>query len=406
MLSVLHNRTYRHLFFAQVIALTGTGLATVALGLLAYDLAGEQAALVLGGALTVKMVAYVLVAPIAAGIAEQLNRRNMLVVLDIIRATLVLCLPLVTEVWQVYVVIFVMQSASAGFTPVFQATIPDVLSDEAEYTKALSLSRMAMDLESLLSPMLAAILLGVLPFQALFGGAGLGFLASALLVVSVVLPSRKPAKKRGFYKRTTRGLRLYLGTKRLRSLLALSWTISSIGAMVIVNTVVVVRANLGLGESAVAIALAGFGAGSMVAAFWLPRVLETVADRKIMVAGGVLGCAALVFLALQNTIWGVSLWVLVGDWAVIGFGYSLLLTPTGRVLTRACAPEDRPAIFAAQFTLSHACWLVAYMVAGWGMTHLGLTPVLLVLAGSGAAGLLAHGWVRGKNSPRADLPET
>ena len=36
MLKVLANRPYRHLFFAQVIALVGTGLATVALGLLAY----------------------------------------------------------------------------------------------------------------------------------------------------------------------------------------------------------------------------------------------------------------------------------------------------------------------------------------------------------------------------------
>lgn len=37
MLNILSNRTYRHLFMAQVIALIGTGLATVALGLLAYD---------------------------------------------------------------------------------------------------------------------------------------------------------------------------------------------------------------------------------------------------------------------------------------------------------------------------------------------------------------------------------
>jgi hypothetical protein len=39
MLSPLINKTYRHLFAAQVIALIGTGLLTVALGLLAYDLA-------------------------------------------------------------------------------------------------------------------------------------------------------------------------------------------------------------------------------------------------------------------------------------------------------------------------------------------------------------------------------
>ena len=43
MLGVLANRTYRHLFLAQVVSLVGTGLATVALGLLAFDLAGDRA---------------------------------------------------------------------------------------------------------------------------------------------------------------------------------------------------------------------------------------------------------------------------------------------------------------------------------------------------------------------------
>ena len=46
MLSVLANRTYRHLFAAQVIALIGAGLMTVALGLLAYRIAGAGATVV------------------------------------------------------------------------------------------------------------------------------------------------------------------------------------------------------------------------------------------------------------------------------------------------------------------------------------------------------------------------
>ncbi len=142
MLDVLKNRTYRHLFLAQVIALVGTGLATVALGLLAYDIAGAQAGAVLGTALAIKMIAYVGVAPIAGAFAEVLPRRPLLVALDLVRAAVAICLPFVTEVWQIYLLIFVLQSASAAFTPTFQATIPDVLSEEKDYTKALSLSRL------------------------------------------------------------------------------------------------------------------------------------------------------------------------------------------------------------------------------------------------------------------------
>ncbi len=66
MLSILADRTYRHLFFAQIIALLGTGMATVALGLLAYDFAGDRASLVLGTIFTIKMIAYVVVAPLQA----------------------------------------------------------------------------------------------------------------------------------------------------------------------------------------------------------------------------------------------------------------------------------------------------------------------------------------------------
>lgn len=45
MIAVLRHPTYAKLFSAQVIALLGTGLLTVALGLLAFGLGGTTAAL-------------------------------------------------------------------------------------------------------------------------------------------------------------------------------------------------------------------------------------------------------------------------------------------------------------------------------------------------------------------------
>lgn len=79
MLNILANRTYRHLLAAQVIALLGTGLATVALGLLAYQLAGPNAGAVLGFALAIKMVAYIGVAPVVGAFADRLPRWAFLV---------------------------------------------------------------------------------------------------------------------------------------------------------------------------------------------------------------------------------------------------------------------------------------------------------------------------------------
>ncbi|WP_037374358.1 MFS transporter [Sediminimonas qiaohouensis] len=389
MLDILAERTYRHLFAAQVVALLGTGLATVALGLLAYDLAGEGASMVLGTVFTIKMVAYVGIAPIAGAFADRVPRRAFLVSLDLVRACAALALPFVTEVWQVYVLIFALQSASAAFTPTFQATIPDVLSDEARYTRALSLSRLAYDLENILSPTLAALLLAVMSYNALFLGTVAGFIASAVLVVSVLLPSPQPSGRRGIYDRTTRGIRIYLATPRLRGLLGLNLAASAAGAMVLVNSVVIVRGTLGLGESALAWAMFAFGAGSMIAALTLPRLLDHVPDRKVMLGGASIMIVTLLGLAAVISGLGLTWSFLLLAWALVGLGYSSVLTPSGRLLRRSAASVDRPALFAAQFALSHACWLLAYPLSGWLMQAFGAAPALLGLAAVASVGVAA-----------------
>ncbi|UTH75168.1 MFS transporter [Chromobacterium sp. IIBBL 290-4] len=385
MLNVLTNRTYRHLFLAQVVALVGTGLATVALGLLAYELAGGKAGEVLGTALAIKMIAYIGVAPIATAFASRWPRRSMLVALDLVRAAVALALPFVTQVWQVYALIFVLQSASAAFTPTFQATIPDVLPDEEDYTRALSLSRLAYDLESVASPMLAAALLSVISYHSLFAGTVVGFLGSAALVVSVTLPKAAPAIRRGIYDRTTRGIRIYLATPRLRGLLALNLAVAAASAMVIVNTVVLVQAHFGLTQHATAWALAAFGAGSMTAALALPRLLQGIPDRSAMLAG-----AAILVVGLLLGAWLDSYTLLLPLWFVLGLGYCLVQTPSGRLLRRSAHAEDRPALFAAQFALSHTCWLITYPLAGWLGAKAGLLATFIILGGlAGVAALIS-----------------
>jgi H+ antiporter protein len=388
MLSVLANRTYRHLFAAQVIALIGTGMMTVALGLLAFKIAGDKAGAVLGTALAIKMVAYVGVAPVVGGFANFLPRRAFLVSMDLTRAAVALALPFVDRIWQVYLLIFVLQSASAAFTPTFQATIPNVLPDEAEYTRALSLSRLAYDMESLLSPTLAAALLTIITFNWLFIGTVVGFFCSAALVLSVTIPQPERSERTGgIYDNTTRGIRIYLATPRLRGLLALNLSVAAAGAMVIVNTVVLVRGMLGGSDSDVALALACFGGGSMAAALLLPRLLDHIEDRTVMLFAAtllglvLLGFTAVVFLSPTNLSTDSPIWpALLVTWIILGVGYSAVMTPSGRLLRRSAHAADRPAVFAAQFALSHACWLLTYPLAGWFGSFAGMVLTLTALA--------------------------
>ncbi|WP_421742947.1 MFS transporter [Cellulomonas sp.] len=383
MLNPLRHPVYRRLFAAQVVALAGTGLATVALGLLAYDLAGADAGSVLGTALAIKMLAYVLVAPVAAVVVARLPRRAVLIGADLVRLLVASMLPFVGEVWQVFVLIFVLQAASATFTPTFQSVIPQVLPDEDDYTSALSLSRLAYDLEAVLAPVLAAALLLLVPSDALFVGTAIGFAGSALLVGSVVLPRGVPPVQGRFTHEVRRGAALFVRTPALRPVLALNLVVAAAGAFVLVQTVVIVRGELGLGDGVVALVLAANGLGSMAAAFTLPRLLRRIAERRVMLGGAVLlaVATAAIPVALHSLAAVSVLWVLVG------LGWAAVETPVGRLVRREVSTEDLPAAFAAQFSLSHACWLVTYPLAGW-LGTLGLGVAAVVLAVVATAGTI------------------
>jgi MFS family permease len=385
----LANFTYRRLFSAQVVALAGTGLTTVALTLLAYDLAGDNAGAVVGIALALKMVVYVFGAPVITAVAGRLPRRPLLVALDVLRAGSVVGMLFVTEVWQVYVLIVLVNACSAGFTPTFQATIPDVLTDEPTYTRALSLSRIAYELESLLSPALAAALLAVVSYDGLFAANGIAFLCSAALVLTTPLPARRMAPAAESRRRlVTFGMRSYLATPRLRGLLALNLAVAAASAMVIVNTVVYVRDAFGGDASDVAWALGASGAGAMLTALLLPPLLDRVSDRPVMLIGGLV---LAVGLGLTTVIDGFL--ALLGLWFALGVGLSAVQTPIGRIITRSGSSEERPGLFAAQFSLSHACWLATYPIAGGLGSLLGLATTAAILAGVAAAAVLVAGLV-------------
>lgn len=381
----LADATYRRLFSAQAIALVGTGLTTVALTLLAYDLAQGDAGAVVGVALALKMVVYVFGAPLITAVAARLPRRRLLVTLDLLRAGSVAAMLFVTEVWQVYVLIVLVNACSAGFTPTFQATIPDVLADEPTYARALSLSRLAYELESLLSPALAAVLLAFVSYDGLFAANGVAFLCSAALVLSTRLPARRPAPAAvSWWSRLTAGTRQYLATPRLRGLLALNVAVAAASATVVVNTVVYVRDQLGRGAGDVAWALGAAGAGAMVAALLLPRLLTRLRDRSVMLAGGLLLPLGLVLAATAVTGFAGLLAV----WLLLGVGLSLVQTPSGLLVNRSGSAEERPGLFAAQFSLSHACWLATYPIAGVLGSIVGLSTVAWLLAALAAVAVL------------------
>lgn len=386
--ALVASSDYRKLFFAQVTSLAGTGISTVALALLAWDLAGEQAGSVLGTALALKMVAYVVLAPIIGAYAHKLPRKHWLATLDFARVSFILCLPFVTEIWQVYVLIFAINACSAGFTPIYQSVLPQILKDKEQYLKALSLSRLAYDLEQLVSPLVAGLLLSAMTFKGLFAIDALTFTVSGLLILSCTIPAAKvPDRRKGILFNLRYGISSYLKTPRLRALWAAYFAVASASAMVIVNTVVYVKDVLNGTEQDTALALSVAGAGSMLVALSLPRVLKVLPPRSIILTGiGIIAMALAIGSCLPDWTGFVLICLL------LGMGPSMIQTHAGALINRSCEEGDAPAFFSANFSLSHFCWFLTYLLAGWSSTHFGLGKTFLLMAGISCISLIATLW--------------
>ena len=160
--------------------------------------------------------------------------------------------------------------------------------------------------------------------------------------------------------------------------------------MVIVNSVVIVRDGYLGSASDVTIVMAAFGFGSMLAALILPPLLGQHRDRPVMVVGALVTVSILVLTGLLLTASLTMPWpVLLLVWFLLGLGHALVLTPSGRLLHHSAHDEDRPSVFTAQFALSHACWLIAYPLAGWAAHAFGMGATMLLLGAIaliGAAG--------------------
>lgn len=390
MLAVLRNRTYRRLFIAHCVALIGTGILTVALGLLAYDIGGGDAGVILGVAMMVKMIAYVFLTPFLSALSARFQSKNVLVFSDVLRAGTAVLLPFVSEAWQIFVLIFVLQCASALFTPAFQALIPDVVRGDEQYTQALTLSRISYDTESLASPLIAAALLTVAPFNYLFLGTSFGFLFSASIILRTRLARHEIKIDRSFSRRLVQGLHAFLSRRELRGLLGLNLALSASTSVVVVTTVIVVKEDLGGDSTGVALLLACFGIGSLITALQAPRLVRRWPDYSVMFVSVLPMPVVLVMLGL-SLIWlpvGVLRWLTPVIWLMFGIFTSSVLTLSGRLLRRFSTTESRNAVFSAYFSLSHGFLLAMYPTAGALGARLGVGTTAVILSAVSLTGLI------------------
>ena len=393
--SLFQNRNFGLLFAAQAISLTGSGVTTVGLALFAYQLTGGQSATaVIGNALTLRILAFLLFSQPAGVIADRFDRKKILIAADLTRFGLLGLFPFVTAVSQIYTLIFVINAVTAFFTPTFEATIPQVAGPQ-HYVKALSLSRVATDVENVAAPAIAGVVVALMGVRWVFWFDALTYLLSALFVafaaVPVLVRVEVGLSLRKFISELTTGTRVLLREASLRQALTLSAAEATAGAAAIVATVSYVRDVLGRGDPTFAFVMAIVGFGSSVTAVVLGRVTgryeKGASDRSILhgrrhawAARALLGGGLVLSLVLLPEVLRPPLVLFSFLWMFNGAGQALIAIPSSTLLAEHTAETERGRAYAAHFALTHLFWLISYPAIGHAASNWG-APKTFSIAG-------------------------
>ncbi len=379
---LFRNRNFSLLFASQVVSLAGSGATTIGLALFAHQLVGgNSAAAVIGNALMLRILAFLLFSQPAGVLADRRNRKGIMIMADIVRFALMAVFPFIEHVWQIYSMIFLINAATAFFTPTYDSTIPDIV-ERGEYVKALSLSRIASDMEAIMGPVVAGLLVTQLGLNWLFWFDAATYLASAVLVSVSALPHiSKPSQQLSFktwLSELTFGSRILLGQAVLRRALFLNLVDAIAGASAIVATVVYVKDILLQGETEFVMTMAGLGLGSTITALflgWVTGRYESHAKRPSELHGrrhrwterGLLTGGIVLGLTLLPGIRQPPLMLFACLWILNGVGQALIDISSSTLLAEHTKMTDRGRAYAAHFALTHTFWLITYPAIGHGV---------------------------------------
>lgn len=360
----LRNPTFRQLYIAQTISLFGDALTWLGLALLAFELAGKSAPIVLAGALTLRVTAFTVLSPLAGAIADRFDRQPILMITHLGRMLLVCLLPFVQSIWQIYALVLGLNILNAFFAPTYQATIPLVTGGE-DYRQAIALSGTTYQILGVFGPGIAGVLALFIGARDLFFWDGLSFLIAAMLIATLPSNLRSDVAEPGNRSVGQIWADIQAGTSKLwtdapiRYGLMMQLVASIAGAQILVNTVSYVQGTLHQTAVQYGWVMMGFGLGATCGAMAIGIFPQYRSKISTLLGGGVLITASL----LGANYVGLAPLILL--WAIAGFGQSLINLSLQTLIADRTPTNMQGRVYGAHFAWSHLWWAGAYPLAGW-----------------------------------------
>ena len=364
---------YRRYVAGQGISLVGTWMQTIAQGWLVYSLTGSGTAI--GLLVALQMLPVLVLAPYGGLVADRVDKRRLMVVVQGAMAVLALALGILTasgtvRLWHVFVLAGCLGIATAFDNPTRQAFVTELVGPE-DLRNAVSLNSVLVNAARAIGPAIAGVLIATVGVSACFlinASSYLAVIASLLLLDRAALrPSTPAPRERG---QVRAGIAYASRTPELAVPLAMMALIGSLAYEFQVVLPVVARETFGGGPEVYGVMTGAMGVGAVIGGL-VAATKGRVGTRAVIGAGFALGIAILL-AALAPTLPAE-----LGALVIVGAASVTFLASGNSTLQLASLPEMRGRVMSL-----------------WAVAFLGSTPIGGPIAGfvaehvGGRAGLL------------------
>lgn len=322
MFSSLRIHDFRILWFGMLFAMAAMQMNMVARSWLAYDITGSGVAI---GLVALSMgVPRFIAGPFAGAAADRFNKRGLLIVTQLIRAAMALAIAaLITfgliEIWHMMVIGVFQGLTSSLMMPARTAYISDLVS-EGELPNAIALDSTGRNLNRIIAPAVAGVMIWLSPAIVFYVIAGLYLLG---IYTVLRLPDARPdgAQVDGVLRGATRGIAYFWEQKSLLLLLGLAITLVVFG-MPYRNLLPIFQKDVfDVGPSALGLMYTAVGAGAIAASLLVAYLADSPRLQLMQLIAGVSFGLALALFALSGSyILGLALL------AAVGFASQVFLT--------------------------------------------------------------------------------
>jgi MFS family permease len=255
---VLRDRELRALWFADWISDVGNFITFIALAVYINKLTGSATAV--GLALALRSVPWFTIGPLAAVLADRMDRRKVMIWCNLIRAVLVCLLPFTRVAWQAYTLSF----ASSVFGPLFRPARSALLAQVAPKERlvpALAVTETTHQVMHTVGPAIGGLVVLWMGARNAFFVDAVSFVAAAAFVMSSAPRGKPKAERRATAHELREGIREVFVAPAVRTYALLNSALALGFAGVIALLLVYLREVLHRpgGQYGIVLSVAGLG---------------------------------------------------------------------------------------------------------------------------------------------------